>query len=68
MRCGTDMFTVYDKHMFDKTRMAKEVQVYDVAYDKSGYPLFLVKQNGECLKMSAKYFLTKDEVYGRYIE
>ena len=62
------MFTVYDRNTFKESKIAKEVHVYDIIYNKSGYPLFLVKQNEQWVKRSAKHFLTKDEVYGRHID
>lgn len=34
----------------------KEYNVYDVMYDKAGYPHFLVYKDGQWLRMSAKYF------------
>lgn len=62
------MFTVYDKEAFKEKRFAQEVSVYDVQYNKSGYPIFLVKQGGQWVKRSAKHFLTREEVYGMFIE
>lgn len=32
------------------------VYVYDISYDKTGYPLFLVYMNGQWKRMSAKHF------------
>ena len=34
----------------------KDYQVYDITYDKAGYPHFLVYKDGQWLRMSAKYF------------
>ncbi len=62
------MFTVYDKKLFDEKQITREVKVYDIAYEKSGYPLFLIKDNGQWLKRSAKHFLTYEEVYGNFID
>ena len=62
------MFTVYDKKEFRDRGIVREYCVYDIVYDKSGYPLFLIKQNGQWLKRSAKYFLTKEEVYSRHTD
>lgn len=31
--------------------------VYDISYDKSGYPLFLVYENGKWLRRSAKHYM-----------
>lgn len=33
-----------------------EVTVYDVTYDKHGYPLFLIYFFGQWLRRSAKFF------------
>ena len=30
--------------------------VYDITYDKAGYPHFLIYKDGQWLRMSAKYF------------
>ena len=34
--------------------------VYDVTYDKTGYPHFLVYENGQWVRMSAKHFTPVD--------
>lgn len=34
----------------------KQYQVYDITYDKTGYPHFLIYKDGQWLRMSAKYF------------
>ncbi|MEY8574184.1 hypothetical protein AALD01_07215 [Oscillospiraceae bacterium 21-37] len=34
----------------------KVVQVYDVSYDKHGYPLFLIYFKGQWLRRSGKFF------------
>ena len=34
----------------------KRYKVYDISYDKAGYPHFLVYKNGQWLRMSAKHF------------
>lgn len=31
-------------------------RVYDVTYDKAGYPHFLIYKDGQWLRISAKYF------------
>jgi hypothetical protein len=33
------------------------LQIYDVSYDKCGYPLFLVYLNGAWVRKSAKNFM-----------
>ena len=32
------------------------VLVYDIAYDKNGYPLFLIYEDGQWQRVSAKHF------------
>lgn len=34
----------------------KNYTVYDVTYDKAGYPHFLIYKDGQWLRLSAKYF------------
>lgn len=34
----------------------KNYMVYDITYDKAGYPHFLIYNDGQWLRMSAKYF------------
>lgn len=34
----------------------KDYKVYDIVYDKTGYPQFLVYKDGEWVRMSAKHF------------
>ena len=34
----------------------KDYKVYDITYDKAGYPHFLVYKDGQWLRMSAKHF------------
>lgn len=38
-------------------------KVYDITYDNNGYPHFLIYENGEWKRVSAKHYrpLTKDE-------
>ena len=43
--------TVMDKNN------GKEYEVYDIIYDKTGYPHFLIYEDGEWLRLSAKYFM-----------
>lgn len=31
-------------------------EVYDIAYNKNGYPHFLIYRNGEWIRLSAKHF------------
>lgn len=38
----------------------KEYRVYDITYDKSGYPHFLIYKDGQWIRMSAKYFKPYD--------
>ena len=39
----------------------KDYEVYDITYDKAGYPHFLIYKDGQWLRMSAKYFRPYDE-------
>ena len=39
----------------------KDYKVYDIAYDKAGYPHFLIYKDGQWLRMSAKYFRPYNE-------
>lgn len=32
-------------------------EVYDITYDKAGYPHFLIYQDGKWLRVSAKHFI-----------
>lgn len=41
-------------YMYKKT--FKKVKVYDISYDRNGYPLFLIYINGQWVRKSAKYF------------
>ena len=34
----------------------KNYKIYDIAYDKKGYPHFLIYKDGEWVRMSAKHF------------
>lgn len=34
----------------------KQYNVYDITYDKAGYPHFLIYKDSQWLRMSAKYF------------
>lgn len=34
----------------------KDYTVYDISYDNTGYPHFLVYENGQWIRMSAKHF------------
>lgn len=34
----------------------KDYKVYDITYDKAGYPHFLVYKDGQWIRMSAKNF------------
>lgn len=34
----------------------KDYKVYDIVYDRTGYPQFLVYRDGEWVRMSAKHF------------
>ena len=36
-------------------------EVYDITYDKNGYPRFLVYKGGQWVRLSAKHFAPIDE-------
>ena len=45
------LFTVINKD-------SKEIfDVYDISYDKNGYARFLIYNNGQWLRLSAKHFM-----------
>lgn len=31
--------------------------IFDITYDHSGYPMFLIYRNGQWIRKSAKYFM-----------
>lgn len=39
----------------------KDYKVYDIAYDKAGYPHFLIYKDGQWVRMSAKHFRPYNE-------
>lgn len=57
------MFTVYEKNDFHPIEMnnslyaPREVEVYDVRIDSSGYPMFLIYEGNEWKYKSAKLFV-----------
>lgn len=50
------MFIVFDK----ETKL--DVAVYDVRTDATGYPLFLVRKNNEWKYISAKHYITSEDI------
>ena len=34
----------------------KTYEIYDITYDKNGYPRFLIYKDGQWVRMSAKHF------------
>lgn len=38
----------------------KDYKVYDITYDKAGYPHFLIYKDGQWVRMSAKHFRPYD--------
>ena len=48
-------FTVVNK------KNNKEYNVYDITYNKAGYPHFLIYKDGEWLRLSAKNFKPVEE-------
>jgi hypothetical protein len=53
-----DMFLVEDKNT------GKTHEVYDIAYDKKGYPHFLIYKDGQWLRLSAKHFKPSETFIG----
>ena len=45
---------------YDTTTKRTEV-IYDVSYNKSGYPMFLIYNDGQWIRKSAKYFKLRKE-------
>lgn len=39
----------------------EQYNVYDISYDKAGYPHFLIYKDGQWLRRSAKYFRPVEE-------
>lgn len=39
----------------------KNYMVYDITYDKAGYPHFLIYKDGQWVRMSAKHFRPYNE-------
>ena len=39
----------------------KDYIVYDITYDKAGYPHFLIYKDGQWIRMSAKHFRPYNE-------
>lgn len=48
-------FTVWSK------KENRYLTVYDVTYDITGYPQFLIYDDGQWLRVSAKYYEPEDE-------
>ena len=42
--------------MFECGYSVHKVKIYDISYDKDGFPLFLIYFNGQWIRKSAKYF------------
>ena len=38
-------------------------EVYDISYDKAGYPRFLIYKDGQWTRMSAKHFKPIDDEF-----
>ena len=38
-------------------------EVYDITYDSNGYPHFLIYEDGQWVRISAKHFMPKKEYY-----
>lgn len=42
--------------MFECGYSVHKVKIYDISYDKDGFPLFLIYFNEQWIRKSAKYF------------
>ena len=51
---GDVVFYPYLK-LYDNTTKQAEI-IYNVSYNKSGYPVFLIFKDGQWIRKSAKYF------------
>lgn len=60
------MFEVFSREEYEKNGVRVKYEVYDVTYDEDGYPLFLIRLSGEWVRISAKEFLTFNEVYHKH--
>ena len=49
--------------VFEKSG-GKGYTVYDITYDKAGYPHFLIYKDGQWIRQSAKYFTPEYHVGG----
>ena len=52
------MFVVEDK------KTEKQYEVYDISYDKKGYPHFLIYKEGQWMRLSAKHFKPIEQLMG----
>ena len=45
-----------------------QYEIFDIAYDSNGYPLFLIYKDGQWIRVSAKYFTPRyvNLGYGKY--
>lgn len=48
VRADGELSRLFDRH--------EHIPVYDVSYDRNGYPQFLIYANGQWLRKSAKHF------------
>lgn len=53
--------------VYDKSKCCFR-EVYDITYDSNGYPHFLIYDNGQWLRKSAKNFIPKVEYHNMIIE
>lgn len=53
---------VYDKYNY------ASYEVYDITYDSNGYPHFLIYENGQWTRKSAKNFVPRKEYFDMLTE
>ena len=51
-----------DNLFVENKRNNKVYKVYDITYNKAGYPHFLIYKDGEWLRLSAKNFRPVEEI------
>lgn len=56
-------FIVYNKDEKDVRFLSHGVHVYDVTYDKNGYPCFLIYEDGQWKRVSAKHYTPFNRLY-----
>lgn len=50
--------------LVENKKTGKMHEVYDIAYDKKGYPHFLIYDEGQWMRLSAKHFKPSETFLG----